>query len=174
MRKKKRGIIKYLPEFVYGAIDGSVTTFAVVAGAVGATFSSAVILVLGFANLFADGFSMAISNYLSNKSDHEMHDGLKFEKRSIKSAVATFISFLIIGFVPLLFFVLAIFIPSLLKNAFLFSAIFTGIAFLFVGFVKGEITGKHKVLSALETLLIGGIASVIAYAIGYFLEGLVG
>ena len=59
---------RYLPEFVYGSIDGIVTTFAVVAGAVGATLSPAIILILGFANLFADGFSMAISNYLSIKS----------------------------------------------------------------------------------------------------------
>ena len=63
---------KYLPEFVYGAIDGSVTTFAVVAGAIGASLSAGIILILGFANLFADGFSMAISNYLSTKSQNEL------------------------------------------------------------------------------------------------------
>ena len=51
---------KYLSEFVYGGIDGIVTTFAVVAGAVGASLSSGIILILGFANLFADGFSMEI------------------------------------------------------------------------------------------------------------------
>ncbi len=60
MRFNKRGIWKYLSEFVYGGIDGSVTTFAVVAGAIGASFSNTVILVLGFANLFADGISMAL------------------------------------------------------------------------------------------------------------------
>ena len=59
---------QYLSEFVYGGIDGSVTTFAVVAGAVGAGLDSAVIIILGFANLFADGFSMSIGAYLSNKS----------------------------------------------------------------------------------------------------------
>ena len=170
--EKKRGFRKYLPEFVYGAIDGSVTTFAVVAGAVGASLSSAVILILGFANLFADGFSMAISNYLSNKSDHELNFKKKFEKKPLKSATATFISFLVIGFAPLLFFVLALFYPGILKHAFLFSSILTGLAFLFVGFVKGEITGKHKGYSAIETFIIGGIASVIAFAVGYFLKGL--
>jgi len=59
---------KYLAEFVYGGIDGAVTTFAVVSGVIGASLSSSIVLILGFANLFADGFSMAISNYLSAKS----------------------------------------------------------------------------------------------------------
>lgn len=58
MAFNKRGIWKYLPEFVYGGIDGSVTTFAVVAGAIGASLSNSVILILGFANLFADGVSI--------------------------------------------------------------------------------------------------------------------
>ena len=58
----------YLGEFVYGGIDGSVTTFAVVAGAVGAGLDSSVIIILGFANLLADGFAMSIGAYLSSKS----------------------------------------------------------------------------------------------------------
>ena len=53
---------------MYGATDGAVTTFAVVAGVVGASLSPSIVLILGFANLFADGFSMAIGNYLSTKS----------------------------------------------------------------------------------------------------------
>ena len=59
----------YLGEFVYGGIDGSVTTFAVVAGAVGASLDSSIIIILGFANLFADGFSMSVGSYLSSKSE---------------------------------------------------------------------------------------------------------
>lgn len=62
---------QYLGEFVYGGIDGSVTTFAVVAGAVGASLDSAVIIILGFANLFADGFSMSVGAYLSTKSERQ-------------------------------------------------------------------------------------------------------
>jgi len=61
----------YLGEFVYGGIDGSVTTFAVVAGAVGAGLDSAIIIVLGFANLLADGFAMSVGSYLSNKTELE-------------------------------------------------------------------------------------------------------
>lgn len=171
MRKKKK-LKKYLPEFVYGAIDGSVTTFAVVAGAVGASLSSAIILILGFANLFADGFSMAVSNYLSNKSDRDLNGNKKFEKKPLKSAAATFISFIVVGFAPLLFFVLALFLPALLKQSFLFASILTAVAFFFVGFVKGEITGKKKIYSAVETLLIGGVASAIAFLVGYLLRGI--
>ena len=58
----------YLGEFVYGGIDGCVTTFAVVAGAVGAGLDSAIIIILGFANLLADGFAMSVGAYLSSKS----------------------------------------------------------------------------------------------------------
>ena len=60
---------RYLGEFVYGGIDGSVTTFAVVAGSVGASLDSSIIIILGFANLLADGFSMSVGAYLSSKSE---------------------------------------------------------------------------------------------------------
>ncbi|AIC14579.1 VIT1/CCC1 transporter family protein [Nitrososphaera viennensis] len=60
-----------LEDFVYGATDGAVTTFAIVAGVVGASLSPAIVLILGFANLFADGFSMAVGNYLATKSQKE-------------------------------------------------------------------------------------------------------
>lgn len=63
-----RTVQKYLGEVVYGGIDGAVTTFAVVSGAVGAGLSNSVIIILGFANLLADGFAMSIGAYLSAKS----------------------------------------------------------------------------------------------------------
>jgi VIT1/CCC1 family predicted Fe2+/Mn2+ transporter len=59
----------HLRDFVYGAIDGCVTTFAVISGAIGAGISAKIIIVLGFANLLADGFSMAVGNYLGTKAD---------------------------------------------------------------------------------------------------------
>lgn len=65
---------KYLGDFVYGAIDGIVTTFAVVSGVTGAALSSNIILILGFANLIADGMSMATGNFLSIRSDREYYD----------------------------------------------------------------------------------------------------
>jgi len=64
---------KYLGSAVYGALDGTVTTFAVVSGVVGADLNLHIILILGFANLVADGFSMAASNYLSIKSQRDFH-----------------------------------------------------------------------------------------------------
>lgn len=61
----------YLRDWIYGGIDGAVTTLAVVTGVAGAQLSSWIILALGFANLFADGFSMASSNYLGTKSEQD-------------------------------------------------------------------------------------------------------
>ena len=61
----------YFDDFIYGSIDGAVTTFAIVAGVVGAGLSPGIVLILGFANLFADGFSMAASNYQASKARNE-------------------------------------------------------------------------------------------------------
>lgn len=61
----------YLRDWIYGGIDGAVTTFAVVSGVAGAQLSPWIILALGFANLFADGFSMAASNFLATKAEHD-------------------------------------------------------------------------------------------------------
>ena len=63
----------YLGEIVYGGIDGSVTTFAVVAGAAGANLSKEVVIILGFANLIADGFSMSIGAYLGAQSEKDRY-----------------------------------------------------------------------------------------------------
>lgn len=64
----------YLRDFVYGGVDGVVTTFAVVAGVAGAQLASAVVIVLGVANLIADGFSMAVSNYLGTRAEQQVHE----------------------------------------------------------------------------------------------------
>jgi VIT1/CCC1 family predicted Fe2+/Mn2+ transporter len=61
----------YIGDMVYGANDGIITTFAIVAGVAGAALSHTVVLILGFANIFADGLSMAIGNYLGRKSEKE-------------------------------------------------------------------------------------------------------
>jgi VIT1/CCC1 family predicted Fe2+/Mn2+ transporter len=68
----------YLRDWIYGGIDGAVTTFAVVSGVAGAQLSTSVILVMGFANLLADGFSMAASNFLGTKAEHE--DWIRLEE----------------------------------------------------------------------------------------------
>jgi vacuolar iron transporter family protein len=169
---------KYLPEFVYGATDGTVTTFAVVAGVVGASLSSAVVLILGFANLFADGFSMSISTYLATKSRNDT-SSVHFQKHHPaqlkspkKTALVTFLSFLFVGFVPLLSFVLAIFLPSILRYQLQISIALTAISFLVIGAIRGEVVGKHKVRSAIETFLIGSVAAFLAFLVGYLLKGI--
>ncbi|MGQ9590686.1 MAG: VIT1/CCC1 transporter family protein [Planctomycetota bacterium] len=62
---------RYLKSIVYGGLDGIITTFAVVAGVAGAALSSGIVLILGFANLIADGLSMAIGDYLSTKAEND-------------------------------------------------------------------------------------------------------
>lgn len=84
-RLKAHGKPSVISDIVLGGIDGCVTTFAVVAGAIGAQFSTSVALVLGFANLIADGFSMAISNYESIKARQEYTESIRiFEQDHIE------------------------------------------------------------------------------------------
>lgn len=64
----------YLGDFVLGAVDGAITTFAIVAGAAGAGLSNGVVMVLGLANVLADGLSMAAGNYLRARSDQQLVD----------------------------------------------------------------------------------------------------
>jgi vacuolar iron transporter family protein len=120
--KEKSVKRKYLPEFIYGATDGTVTTFAVVAGVMGASLSSAIVLILGFANLIADGFSMAAANYLSAKSHLELHrknrTNCEDDKNPKKTALATIVAFILIGLIPLIPFVLGIFFNQIVKYQF--------------------------------------------------------
>jgi VIT1/CCC1 family predicted Fe2+/Mn2+ transporter len=160
---------KYLPEFVYGGTDGTVTTFAIVSGVIGASLSSPIVLILGFANLFADGFSMAVSNYLSTKSRNDIS---KKKSNAFKTAVATFIAFLVVGIIPLISFVAATLTGNeyLIRMQFVYSIILTGLSLLIIGAIKGEVSGKPKIKSAIQTFLIGGTAAFLAFVVGYFLR----
>lgn len=75
---RKRGFFgidrSYISEFVYGGIDGAVTTFAVVAGAAGAKLDISVVIILGMANLIADGFSMSVGNFFSTQAERDNYD----------------------------------------------------------------------------------------------------
>jgi VIT1/CCC1 family predicted Fe2+/Mn2+ transporter len=79
--------ISYLRDWVYGGIDGAVTTFAVVAGVTGAALSNKALLILGAANLIADGFSMAAANYLGTKAEIEEYEQVRrMEERHVALA----------------------------------------------------------------------------------------
>ncbi|MDH3744880.1 MAG: VIT1/CCC1 transporter family protein [Acidobacteriota bacterium] len=67
----------YLRDWIYGGIDGAVTTFAVVSGVVGAGLSSKIIVILGLANLLADGFSMAAGNYSGTRAEGDWLEHLR-------------------------------------------------------------------------------------------------
>lgn len=222
---------KYLGPFVYGGIDGCVTTFAVVAGAVGAGLDSAVIIILGFANLLADGFSMSVGAYLSSKSERNYYFkqrsieywevdnlpekerdeireiyrekgfegetlekivdvitadrdrwvnvmmkeelGMSLEEKSpLKIGSVTYISFLLIGLIPLLVYVWDYFSP-LSMNLFLSSSILTAAGFIIIGVLKSYITQTSITRGIIETLLLGIIAASVAYFVGDWLEKLI-
>ncbi len=79
--------VSYLRDWVFGGIDGAVTTFAVVAGVAGAALPTQIVLILGAANLMADGFSMAAGNYSGVKAEKDDYRRLKeMELRHIKYA----------------------------------------------------------------------------------------
>jgi VIT1/CCC1 family predicted Fe2+/Mn2+ transporter len=207
----------YLKDFIYGAVDGAVTTFAVVSGVAGAGLSAGIVIILGFANLLADGFSMAVSNYLGTKAEREMLDKAReqerhhihlfpegereeirqifarkgFEGAELKSAVdvitsdverwidtmvleelgmqlerpspmraatTTFMAFVAVGFIPLFTFV--------------WNWLFGGPIFA-VGAMKGRYVIQRWQVSAVETLLVGGMAAAMAFAVGALLRGVV-
>lgn len=220
----------YLRDLVYGAVDGIVTTFAIVAGVAGARLSDGVVIILGLANLLADGASMAASNYLGARTERAelerarrreesqiraLPDGERAEIREIfrrkgfsgqqledvvdvitsdpklwvetmlteelglsrdpgdprRAALATFVAFVIAGSLPLLVYVVQALTGVRLPHPFLWSSVMTGIAFVVVGALKGRWSGAPPWRSAAETLLVGGGASALAYAIGVLLRG---
>ncbi len=223
----------YLKDFIYGAIDGAVTTFAVVSGVAGAGLSSQIIIILGIANLVADGFSMAVSNYLGTKAEIEQREKTRTEERhhvqtfpegereevrqifaqkgfegeelerivavitaddkrwidtmlqeehgfslenpnALRAASATFIAFILIGAIPLVTFVGEWMFPGSITNPFFWSILMTGIAFFIVGAVKSRVVAQRWYAGGMETLLVGGLAAVLAYLIGAALKGIAG
>lgn len=229
-RLRERPSPSYLHDFIYGAIDGAITTFAVVAGAAGASLDDAVVIILGGANLLADGFSMAVSNFLGSRAqrqqrerarrEEELHirmvpEGEREEVRQLfaakgfegdelerivevitsdpdlwadtmmteelgyasaetnefGAALATFVAFLTVGFLPLMVFVYDLVVPGDVENAFTWSAVMTGVAFAAVGAMKSRFVDQSWWRSALETLAVGGVAATLAYAAGALLQG---
>lgn len=170
----KSHVESYLTEFVYGGIDGAITTFAVVAGATGANFSATVVIILGFANLIADGFSMGVGSYLSSKSNIEMkkQKGMKSVDKSspLVKGATTFGAFLVVGLVPLLSYTIDAIFPGTVSHQFGVSVLLTGVAFIIIGLLKSYVAQTSKVRGVLETLILGAIAAGVAYGIGAVLE----
>lgn len=222
---------EYLGEFVYGAIDGSVTTFAVVAGAAGAGLDSNIVIILGFANLIADGFSMSVGSYLSNRSEqqqYQKHKAVEYwevenlpekereEVREIYAAkgfegelleqvvdvitadkdrwvdvmmkeelemmeetrspfalgLMTFISFLVVGFIPLTVYVIDYATGGFPYPLFATASVLTGVAFVGVGWLKAIATQTSKWRGILESVALGSLAAALAYLVGNLLERL--
>jgi len=223
----------YFDDFIYGSIDGAVTTFAIVAGVMGASLPSVIILILGFANLFADGFSMAAANYQASKARNEFIEmkrkqeeweienleeqerdeirdiykekGFKDKlledvvriitsrrkvwidtmmkeelgliedgKNPMQSSVSTFVGFNVVGLIPLIPFMIFMIIGiEVNSEAFVYSTVSVFAAFFLVGMIKGKIVKKSMLYSGISTLIIGGIAAVVAYLVGYGLNFLI-
>jgi len=125
----------YVRELIYGANDGIITTFAVVAGVAGGGLSLCVVLIIGAANLFAEGTSMAAGNYLSIRSHESVLAAQELpeeEASPLRHAAATFLAFVVAGAVPLVPYM----VPGFPLDRFAASMAFT----LFAMFAVGEET----------------------------------
>lgn len=172
--KVKQHLEDYLSEFVYGGIDGAVTTFAVVAGATGARFDVKVLLVLGFANLIADGFSMGVGSYLSTKSEQQLmikkKESIKDEPSPVINGVTTYVAFILVGLVPLLAYLIDFMFKLESTNLFLIASTLTALAFAGIGMLKSRVAQAPVFRSIAETLVLGAIAASLAYVLGDLLE----
>jgi len=159
----------FLKDVVLGASDGVVTTFAVVAGSIGASLPNWVLIVMGIANVASDGLSMAAGSYLGVKSevDYEKSKGSKNKEGSpIAHAVGTFIAFCIAGGIPLIPYILG------LDHQFELSILFVAFTLFAVGSFRARMAEKVFWRGGLEMLVVGGLASGAAFFVGHFLRNL--
>ena len=154
---------KHLRDIVYGGLDGTVTTFAVMAGATGADLPSRIIIILGLANLFADGFSMGMGAYMGEKSEQQYNDKQQITSNTsdpVMTGLFTFFSFILIGFLPIL---PVIFLPHL--GFWEILALVATVLFI-LGSLRSKITDVSWWRSGLEVMMAGVVASLIAFVIG--------
>ena len=171
-----RGVIgiaqHYIRDLVYGANDGVITTFAVVAGVTGGTLQPIAVLVLGVANLLADGLSMGVGNYLGIRSDERVREAQQLpelEASPIRHGVATFMAFVAAGTVPLVPYV----VPGNATNRFASSAILSLAVLFAVGAARSRIGSGRWWRNGLEMLGLGAIVGAAAYGAGALVAGLV-
>lgn len=154
----------YVGDLVYGANDGILTTFAVVAGVTGGALSPTTVIVVGLANLIADGLSMGVGNYLgirARESALEQQGRPQEETQPARHGFATFLAFVVAGSVPL--------VPYLVPGAgdeFVPSAFLAFGALFGVGAARSLVTSSRWWISGLEMFGLGALVAVVAYATG--------
>ena len=163
----------YVGDLVYGANDGLITTFAVVAGVAGGALSSRATLIIGAANLFADGLSMAVGNYLSIRSREGVlaaQDLPGEEAHPARHGLATLLAFVGAGGVPLLPFALLTGAGARLTG----SIVLTFTTLFVIGALRAVVTIDRWWLAGLEMLLLGIAVALAAYGSGAFVAWLLG
>lgn len=154
----------YVADLIYGTNDGILTSFAVVAGVSGGQLSSAAVLIVGIANLFADGLSMGVGNYLSIRARESALEaqGLPEQEASpIRHGFATFLAFAIAGAIPLVPYLVAG-----LDYRFAISTVLALSAQFGVGALRSLVTASRWWASGLEMLVLGAIVAAVAYGTG--------
>lgn len=162
----------YIRDVVYGANDGVITTFAVVAGVTGGTLAPVTVLVLGVANLLADGLSMGVGNYLGIRSDERVREKQQLpelEAHPVRHALATFLAFVVAGAVPLLPYVFS----GISTNLFAASTGLSLAVLFVVGAARARVGTGSWWANGLEMLVLGVIVGVLAYYAGALVSGLV-
>lgn len=162
----------YVRELIYGATDGIITTFAVVAGVAGGGLSLRVVLIIGAANLAADGLSMAVGNYLAIRSHESVLEAQNLpeeEAAPLRHAVATFLAFVVAGTVPLGPYIL----PAWPMDRFASSVALTLAAMFVVGASRGLIANVRWWKGGLEMLGLGALVAALAYASGRIVAAIV-
>lgn len=169
MHVDPRGVVgyarHYLRDLVYGANDGIITTFAVVAGVAGGALSAQAVLIVGVANLFADGLSMGVGNYLGIRSQESARaaDALPEEEaQPARHGLATFFAFVVAGAVPLLPYV----VGSVPADRLALSSGLTLAALFAVGASRSLVTLDRWWVAGLEMLALGCLVALAAYASG--------
>jgi len=161
----------YIKDIVFAANDGIITTFAVVAGVRGAEFGPLVVLALGFANLAADGLSMAVGNYLGIKSERAAELGSDFVEageslHAVQHAGVTWVSFATAGVVPLMPYLFSL--PP--QVSFWLSVALAALTLFTVGSLRTIVTRQPAWRSGIEMLLIGTLAGATAFVAGWAVQ----
>lgn len=163
----------YIRDLVYGANDGVITTFAVVAGVTGGTLNPVAVLVLGAANLLADGLSMGVGNYLGIRSDERVREAQQLPEQEafpFRHGLATFAAFVTAGAVPLVPFVFA----GADSNRFAWSTVSSLIVLFTVGAARSRVGTGRWWANGLEMVGLGAIVGAVAYYAGHVVMVLVG